>query len=349
MPVSKNTLVHMCRSAKSGLILLLSLGLVAVRPYHGHFCTRRCDTTSLGPKPRNGPLWGNDDKHQLPQFSQSNLLPHASRGAAPETRLVRNIRLRLRGGFDEDDDSDTDAAEGPDFRDDDDDDDEDLLDLSGAQSNDDEGGEQNEKEVGTGEKRFDDGAGDDGAGDFDDLLNKFMESEDDDDDSQDISNEWVRTIPETAKDDPEFMEELGRLEQALIENNKLPRPSFAERVQYKFVRAAQDGKEEVVKSLFRDYSARVSGLVNARCEIVNITALMHAAANGHFGTVRALLKRGADVRALGSQQETAMHLAASEGMSEICVMLYEADPELIHLRDRWNTTPIMRSIDQGSV
>jgi len=28
---------------------------------------------------------------------------------------------------------------------------------------------------------------------------------------------------------------------------------------------------------------------------------MHAAANGHFSTVRALLKRGADVRSVGSQ------------------------------------------------
>jgi len=48
----------------------------------------------------------------------------------------------------------------------------------------------------------------------------------------------------------------------------------------------------------------------------------------------------------GSQGETAMHLAASEGLSEVCVMLYEHDPQLLHLRDNWNTTPIMRSIDQ---
>jgi len=27
-------------------------------------------------------------------------------------------------------------------------------------------------------------------------------------------------------------------------------------------------------------------------------------------------------------------------------MLYEHDPQLLHLRDNWNTTPIMRSIDQ---
>ena len=42
-----------------------------------------------------------------------------------------------------------------------------------------------------------------------------------------------------------------------------------------------------------------------------------------------------------------MHLAASEGFSEVCVMLYEHDPELLHLRDAWNCTPIMRSIDQA--
>ncbi len=41
-----------------------------------------------------------------------------------------------------------------------------------------------------------------------------------------------------------------------------------------------------------------------------------------------------------------MHLAASEGFSELCVMLYEHDPGLLHLRDSWNCTPIMRSIDQ---
>ena len=37
-----------------------------------------------------------------------------------------------------------------------------------------------------------------------------------------------------------------------------------------------------------------------------------------------------------------MHLAASEGFSELCVLLYEHDPGLIHLRDSWNCTPIMR-------
>jgi hypothetical protein len=31
------------------------------------------------------------------------------------------------------------------------------------------------------------------------------------------------------------------------------------------------------------------------------SALMHAAANGHFSTVRSLLKRGADARSVGSQ------------------------------------------------
>jgi hypothetical protein len=46
------------------------------------------------------------------------------------------------------------------------------------------------------------------------------------------------------------------------------------------------------------------------------------------------------------QCETAMHLAASEGFSELCVLLYEHDPGLLHLRDSWNCTPIMRSIDQ---
>ena len=42
-----------------------------------------------------------------------------------------------------------------------------------------------------------------------------------------------------------------------------------------------------------------------------------------------------------------MHLAATEGFSEVCVMLYEHDPELLHFRDAWNCTPIMRSIDQA--
>ena len=42
------------------------------------------------------------------------------------------------------------------------------------------------------------------------------------------------------------------------------------------------------------------------------------------------------------QSETAMHLSASEGFSELCVLLYEHDPGLIHLRDSWNCTPIMR-------
>ena len=41
-----------------------------------------------------------------------------------------------------------------------------------------------------------------------------------------------------------------------------------------------------------------------------------------------------------------MHLAASEGFSEVCVLLYEHDPGLLHLRDVWNCTPIMRSVDQ---
>ena len=46
---------------------------------------------------------------------------------------------------------------------------------------------------------------------------------------------------------------------------------------------------------------------------------------------------------LDTQCETAMHLAASEGFSELCVMLYEHDPSLLHLGDSWNCTPIMRS------
>ena len=41
-----------------------------------------------------------------------------------------------------------------------------------------------------------------------------------------------------------------------------------------------------------------------------------------------------------------MHLAASEGFSEVCVLLYEHDPGLLHVRDAWNCTPIMRSVDQ---
>lgn len=102
------------------------------------------------------------------------------------------------------------------------------------------------------------------------------------------------------------------------------------------------------RSLLQKYSTSIEGdLINARCAYVNITALMHAAANGHFDVVRTLLKRGADVLARGSQTETAMHLAASGGYSEVCVLLYEHQPDLIHTRDRWNATPIMRSIDQG--
>lgn len=56
--------------------------------------------------------------------------------------------------------------------------------------------------------------------------------------------------------------------------------------------------------------------------------LQHAAANGHVTVVRYLLKHGADPRALGSLDETAMHLAACSGNSEICVLLYMAAPEV---------------------
>jgi len=141
--------------------------------------------------------------------------------------------------------------------------------------------------------------------------------------------------------------ENNRLEETLTRNAKLPPPTLDERVRAKFVNKCQEGKDDVIKTLLATYGREHIDLVNARCSRLNLTGLMHAAGNGHFSTVRCLLKRGADARATALQGETAMHLAASEGLSEVCVMLYEHDPQLLHLRDNWNTTPIMRSIDQG--
>ena len=253
-----------------------------------------------------------------------------------------SIRLQLRGGRGDHGESYSDVVEGPAAGSSDDEHDEpdfDLDDLSEAKS--DDGGTEGDDD---GDPLSGDGKNE-GEG-LEDLLNKFMDKKEDESDSQEISNEWVRDLPETAKDHPEFMAEFDKLHTVLVENQKYHPLPWAERVKMKFVMAAQAGKDQRVKAMFRDYSDRVPDLVDAR-DWVNITAMMHAAANGHLTTVKALLKRGADADAVGSQTETVMHLAASEGMSEICVLLYEHAPHLIHMRDSWNTTPIMRSIDQG--
>jgi len=292
--------------------------------------------------------------------SASGARPHASLvlpgGALPPTPSARMAHCaRLRGGrgsgFDDYSDSDSVRAEGPSgsrlMADDDDDDDADLVDLSGL----DKSGEQERSsaaEHDAPDMRERGGAGE-GEG-IEALLDKFLQRQDEASDSgeDEISNEWIRNLPEDTKDDPEFMAAFSKLEETLIASRKRPPPSLAEKVQEKFVAAAQEGKEELVKSLFHKYSKSIKGdLINARCGYVNITALMHAAANGHFHVVKALLKRGADIGARGNQDETAMHLAASGGFSEVCVLLYEHDADLIHARDCWNTTPIMRSIDQG--
>ena len=270
--------------------------------------------------------------------------------------------MRLRGAFDEED-SGSGRTEGPSWNDDssyddDEDDDAELVDLSEIDKGNGENETNTDSRPVAQEEKFEDGGG----GTIEDLLSRFLERQEDESDSDDITHEWIRNMPESLKDDAEFMAEFDRLGETLIAKRSLPRPSLAERVHAKFVAAAQEGKEELVKyepyalltlalaalpvpvpskstlllsdvhrrpmraarvlhkqqrhththkihtrSLFDKYSKDIEGLVNARCAYVNITALMHAAANGHYNVVKALLKRGGDVSARGRQTRTYTH------------------------------------------
>ena len=49
----------------------------------------------------------------------------------------------------------------------------------------------------------------------------------------------MRDLSDSAKDDPEFMADLAELEQTLLANQRLPPPTFEERVRSKFVKAAR--------------------------------------------------------------------------------------------------------------
>ena len=151
--------------------------------------------------------------------------------------------MRLRGGDEsslQDEDSGSIRAEGPSWNDDLSEDDDNLVDLS--EINEDDEKTRNQVEP-IAEEDVEQGDG----GSLEDLLNKFLERQEDDSDSDDITHEWIRNLPEDAKDDPAFIAEFEKLESTLIARRNLPKPSLAERVQAKFVAAAQEGKEDLVK------------------------------------------------------------------------------------------------------
>lgn len=155
--------------------------------------------------------------------------------------------MRLRGAFDEED-SGAGRTEGPSWNDDssyddDEDDDADLVDLSEIEKGDGENETNTDGGPVAQEEKFEDGGG----GTIEDLLSKFLERQEDESDSDDITHEWIRNMPESLKHDAEFMAEFDRLGETLIAKRNLPRPSLAERVHAKFVAAAQEGKEELVK------------------------------------------------------------------------------------------------------
>jgi len=141
-------------------------------------------------------------------------------------------------------------------------------------------------------------------------------------------DDWIKDIPSEALKDPEVRKRFQELEDAVLNADPDPELTEEEETVKKFWEAANEGRLDALQKLWARHGNKVPDLINARDPRVNITALMHAAANGHIRCTRWLLENGADPLQKGSIQETAMHLAAAEGQSEICVELYKAAPEV---------------------
>eukprot|EP00960_Hanusia_phi_P033633 750566-Hanusia_phi.AAC.1 len=186
--------------------------------------------------------------------------------------------------------------------------------------------------------------------DNDEDDEKLQESSDIDDNNEN-SDSWVRNLPANITEDQEFMSLFYQLEESITNSSLLEFTPKEQTARAEFCDAASESDLKAliqVKELHRKYGKQYPNFIDSRCERVNITALMHAAASGDREIVRYLLKYGADPRAVGSLNETAMHLAAYEGHADVCVELYCAAPEVLHWKDSFNATPIMRSIDMGN-
>ena len=105
--------------------------------------------------------------------------------------------------------------------------------------------------------------------------------------------------------------------------------------------AAQQNRHEVIAVLLEGREGEVLALIKAPDQIEN-TALHVAAASGSLETVRELLKEAyaADVDQKNWDEQTACHLAATNGHSDVLALLLQHDPSAIFDRDEDDNTPL---------
>ena len=107
------------------------------------------------------------------------------------------------------------------------------------------------------------------------------------------------------------------------------------------MRAAGEGDTETLLAV----------LDNNRCELdatdaVGMTALMHAAVNGHVSCVQLLLEHGADACKKAQNARTAVHGAAWSGSKDALLALLDARCG-VDIADDENMTPLMVAAERG--
>jgi ankyrin repeat protein len=108
--------------------------------------------------------------------------------------------------------------------------------------------------------------------------------------------------------------------------------------------AASQGDAEDVAALLVHAPEQIELAVNG------MTPLLAAAANGHAGIVRELLRAGADAEFRNPEGSAALHVAAKFGHEDVTAELLETAPwEQINRADEFGATPLLVAAAQGNV
>jgi len=102
---------------------------------------------------------------------------------------------------------------------------------------------------------------------------------------------------------------------------------FPQRSEKDLIRAAEDGRLDLVQSLLQ-----AGASPNAKSD-GDVTVLMWAAARGHVEVVKVLLESGAEPNARTRKGRTAIEISMQEGHDHVAALLRENDEAGIELAE----------------